>query len=344
VSGPAFAVEAEGVPLPVDLSAAIASVSVTLNANQPSAVSLEVHDPRLHWIDAVSGLLQEGRRINVSMGYGRALRPMIAADIVALDADLDDSGGLLIHVHGFDALHRASRGSEYEQSLDGESDSIIVQKIARNVLGLNAAVSLQGGRSRRRLKSNVTTLQYLEQLASEYGCVFWVDDGLLHFQRDPLGVRIPLRRRVNLAALSVRLSTAGQVGEVEARAWDTTQKQEIVAVARAAGSPAYAATLSIAGLEQTLQAGASSKRVLFAGIDATTQEEAQRFADNELQRLRRNLVTAEGSTIGNPEIRVGTSLVIVEFGRFSGEYVVESARHVLDQGGYKTSFQARQYL
>ena len=83
---------------------------------------------------------------------------------------------------------------------------------------------------------------------------------------------------------------------------------------------------------------------MFASIHASTHEEAQRFADAELRRLRRNLITGDGATVGNPSLRVGTILFVDDFGRFSGEYVVESARHEINQGGYRTSFQVRQAL
>jgi phage protein D len=173
-----------------------------------------------------------------------------------------------------------------------------------------------------------------------------VEDGTLFFRQEREGgIPIPLRRRFDLMAFSVRLTTAGQVAEVEARAWDTTQKKAIVATARADDSSGYVSKLSAAGAEQASRgASGKSRRVLFSGIRASTQEEAQRFADGELRRLRNNLVIADGTTLGNPAIRIGSTLLIGDMGRFSGEYIVQSVRHSLDESGFRTSFQARQPL
>jgi phage protein D len=72
--------------------------------------------------------------------------------------------------------------------------------------------------------------------------------------------------------------------------------------------------------------------------------EAQTLAHAELGKQQRNLLTAEGSTIGNPAIRVGTILTLENMGRFSGQYVVETARHDIGQAGYRTGFEMRQDL
>jgi phage protein D len=292
-------------------------------------------------------LFQEGQQIEIALGYGFDLRPVFAGSIVAVGADLDDGGGLMIHVQGFDALHAATRESDYEKFLDEESDSVIVQRIASNVLGLGkTSISLPGSRNGARFKENISAFQFLEQLAREYGCMFWVEDETFFFRPERVGgAPIVLRRRVDLVSFSVRLSTAGQVAEVEARGWDTVQKAAVSATARASDSFSFTGKLSAAGTQQAFRgASGNSKRVLFANIHAATHEEAQRFADAELRRLRRNLVTGDAATVGNPDIHVGSTVIIDDMGRFSGEYVVDSVRHQINSGGFRTSFEIRQAL
>jgi len=189
-------------------------------------------------------------------------------------------------------------------------------------------------------------MHFLSELAKEYGCYFWVENDTFFFRPEREGAQpIHLRRRVNLIAFSVRLSTAGQVEEVEARAWDTSQKTQISTTAKSSVLFPKMSNLSAVGKDRISRAySGSTKRVIFAQNDGTTMEETQRFAESELRRLWKNLVTGDGSTIGNPAIRVGSILSIDDLGRFSGEYVVESARHELNQSGYRTSFQVRQHL
>jgi phage protein D len=344
---PVFKLSSAGVPLPEELLKSCVGVSVNLNSNQPGSFSLQVNDPELRWIRAADGLLQEGQRIEIALGYDLDARRVFAGTIVAVGADLDDGGGLMIQVQGFDALHAGTRETDYQRFLDEESDTVIVQQLATNVLGLaRVSIALDGSRSGPRFRQNISAFQFLEQLAGEYGCTFWVEDDTLFFRPEREGgVPIPLRRRVDLTAFSVRLSTAGQVAEVEARTWDTTQKATVVATARASNAFKYTGSLSSAGAQQAFRGvSGNSKRVMFANIRAASHEDAQRFADAELRRLRRSLITGDAATVGNPAIRVGSMVVIGDMGRFSGEYVVDSVRHQLNEGGYRTSFQIRQAL
>jgi phage protein D len=347
ISRPQFRLASSNGPLPLELMRACSGVSIKLAANRPGSFSLAINDPKMRWIRASDGPLQEGQRIDIALGYGQDMRPVFSGSIVSVGADLDDGGGFMIHVQGFDALHEASRESDYERFLDQESDSVIIAKIAAGVLGLpNSSIVLKGGRSRPRFKQNVSALQFLEELAGEYGCMFWVENETLYFRPEREGgLPVELRRGIDLISLSVRLSTAGQVAEVEARSSSTSQKTQIVAVARASVSFPGIGKLSAAGVEQTTRgASGNARKVLHANIDATTQEEAQRYAEAELRRLRMNLVTGDGATIGNPEIRVGTVLSFSEadLGRFHGHYFVDSVRHDLNESGYRTSFQMRQ--
>lgn len=345
ISRPVFRLSSAGVPLPQELIASCVGVTVSLNNNRPGSFSLQVNDPQLRFITAADGLLQEGLPIEIALGYGFDVRPVFAGSIVAVGADLDDGGGMAIQVQGFDALHTATRDSDYQKFLDEESDAVIVQRIASSVLGLGlTSISLSGSRNGPRFKENITAFQFLEQLASEYGCMFWVENNTLFFRPERTGgAPILLRRRVDLTAFSVRLSTAGQVAEVEARAWDTAQKTAITATARASDSFNFTGKLSAAGRHQAFRgADGNSRRVLFASIHAATHEEAQRFADAELKRLQRNLVTGDGATVGNPDVRVGSTVIIADMGRFSGEYLVDSVRHQINSSGYRTSFEIRQ--
>ena len=346
ISRPRFHLTAGDVPLPLELLRACMSVSVTLAANRPAAFSIAVNDPQMIWIGMQDGLLQEGRSIDIAVGYGFELKSIFSGAVIAVGADLSEGGGFVVQVQGFDALHKAARESRYEQFAENESDSAIIRKIAQDVLGLrNVSVQLQGTRSRRRFRKNTTALELLDELATEYGCRFWVESDTLFFRPERVGSdTIALRRRLDLISLSVRLSTAGQVEEVEARTWDSANKKQITATARASELFPATDTLSSAGIDQTRRgASGNSKRVLHAEIDATTQEEAQRYAEAELRRLRRNLLTADAEVIGNPAIRVGTVVALspADVGRFHGEYIVDSARHDVDRNGYRTFLQMR---
>jgi phage protein D len=54
------------------------------------------------------------------------------------------------------------------------------------------------------------------------------------------------------------------------------------------------------------------------------------------------MVTAEGRTIGFPELRAGRVIEVTGIGpRYSGRWVLTKTTHKLDSTGYKTEFACR---
>ncbi len=338
---PQFALTIEGAPAGAALLRAVLSVSVTQVADQPASFALQVNDPELKLVDAGSGAFAEGRRIGVALGYVGRLQPLIDGEVAAVAVELSPGGGLTLTIDGFDALHAGSRGSAYREFRDGQTDADIVRQIAAD-MGLAAQVDATGARSDRRVQSHVSNLAYLQQLAAANDCRLWVERGTLYFKRVRSAPQVALARGRNLVSFAARLNTTGHVRTVEVRAWDAAQKQPISASASIGQSLAYTGALAATGLAQ-INAG-DTRQVLVADGQVRTLAEAQALADARLAEQRRNLLSAEGSAIGDPDIRVGSTLLVADLGRFSGRWVVEQARHTLDAGGYRTSFEMRQAL
>ena len=77
---------------------------------------------------------------------------------------------------------------------------------------------------------------------------------------------------------------------------------------------------------------------------ARSQDEAVKRANEVLSSLRRKVIEASGSTIGLPDLRAGSYVVIGGLGegsRFNGRYFVTKTTHTIGSGGYTTSFDAR---
>ncbi len=341
---PEFSVRIEGVPLAAPVLKAITSVSVDLVTNQPCAFVLQVNDPKFALVDAVQGIFAEGKRVEILMGYARATRSMITGEITSIGADLDEGGGLTLNVEGFDRLHAGTRGTEYREFRDEQTDSDIVREIATD-MQLTASVDPSGQRQGRQIQNNVSNLEFIDQLAQANGFFYWVEGETLSFKRTRLGARIDVVRGKNLMSFSTRLSTSGQTSAVEVRGWDAAQKKAFSARVLADESQAYIAKLSATGRMQVKGIGTRhSERVIYADGKVRTIAEAQALGDAELAKQRRALLTAQGTASGNSDIRAGSMLVLGNMGRFSGEYVVETARHDIDQSGYRTSFTVRQHL
>lgn len=337
---PAYALTIEGAPLPAPLLRAILSVGVTQVANKPASFSLQINDPTLTLVDAVDGLFAEGRKVGIAMGYVGKLQPVIAGEITSISVELGESGGLTLGVEGFDGLHAGSRGTRYREFREGLTDSAIVQQIAGD-LQLGATVDPTGPRSDRRVQSNVSDLDYLQELTAANDYQLWVENGILFFKRVRSAPQVTVARGRDLISFSARLNTAGHVSAVEVRGWDAGQKQAFSARASISQAQDYVSRLSLTGQAQ-IAGAANSARVIYADGAVRTIDEAQRLADASLAEQRRNQLSAEGSAVGNPDIRVGSTLLLANLGRFSSRYIVERAQHTIDQGGYRTSFEMRQ--
>ena len=74
----------------------------------------------------------------------------------------------------------------------------------------------------------------------------------------------------------------------------------------------------------------------------TTAAEAQALADAAFDQRARGFVRVEGTTDGNPALRVGTHLNLTGLGtRFDNTYYVYRACHRFDRvNGYETDFEA----
>lgn len=338
---PDFALWIEGVPVQAQLLRSIMSISISEEANQPASFSWRVYDPGFGLVDAVSGLFAEGRRVKISLGYVADLRAMISGEITAVAAELEPGGGLTLQVEGFDHLHAAARGSAYRQFTESQSDDAIVSAIAAD-LQLSASVKGTAQRTGERVQQHVSNLAFLQSIAADNDYQLWADDRTLCFKPTRPGPRIVLARGRDLISFTARLSTAGQVRAVEVRGWDAGQEQGFSYRAQASSSPDYAAKLASTGLSQVN--ASPSERIVHAEGQVRSVEEARTLAEAMLAQQQRSLFVADGSTVGNPDLRVGSTVSLQNMWRFSADYVVDSTRHDLGASGYRTTFRMRQHL
>ena len=248
---PDFTVFVEGVPVPPAVRQAIMTLSVSQQANQPASFHLQLNDPNFELIDAAQGLLAEGMRLEVAMGYAGNILPMIEGEITSLGVELEQGGGLTLSIEGFDALHAASRNSGYRQFSEERSDSAIVREIAADFVPL-AVVQEVGSRSNGRVQQGISDLAYLQKLANWHHFQLWVDGRTLFFMEERPAAPAVFARGANLIAFSAHFTTAGQVAEIEVRAWDSANKEAIVASAKATDSVDYQQALSPTGLVQII--------------------------------------------------------------------------------------------
>jgi uncharacterized protein len=77
-------------------------------------------------------------------------------------------------------------------------------------------------------------------------------------------------------------------------------------------------------------------------IEALGPASAPKTILGELLPRLNNRLTGSGTTVGNPAIKAGRVIGFEGLGgEFGGLYRVTSATHTIDEGGYRTAFDAR---
>src|SRR5262245_10866563 len=334
---PTFEMKAGGRPLEEEIAKSILEVSVTEHLNPPSQFHFSLNDPALEFIDRKDGRFTEGNRVEISIGYVGAARKMLVGEITALSADFPSDGPATLLVEGFDSFHAMTRGTIYRMFEEGALDSDIATQIARE-MGLKASVVPTLSHKGPRVQDQVTNLSFLEMLAEENGYFLWVDGDTLYFTNErPAPDTITLEWGKTLMSFSPRLSTAGQVNVVEVRGWDPIQKQSISARVERSGEAQ--AELSETGQKQLARGAGGRSELVLEDVQVSSAQQAEARANRILLSQQEASVEGSGTSVGQPDMRVGTILELRGVGRFSGRYIVEQVTHTVGSGGYTTSFQ-----
>jgi len=343
---PTFEMKVNGAPLAAQIAKQVMEISVTQSFDPPKSFQFRVNDPtarlndptaKLSLIDPTSGTFTEGTRIEVSMGFVGNTKKLITGEIATISADFPDSGPVTIELQGFDLAHGLTRGTICRTwggpgPQDGMADSDIVAQVAADA-SLSSDVDKTDKRDQALIQNNVSNLAFLTDLAHEHSFFLWVDDTTLYFKKEmPPPSELTLERGKTLLSFSGHFSTAGQVGNVEVRGWGA-QKQSLSAIVQRSDM----SSLSSVGQLQLAQATA-----LFTDAPVTNLDEALSYAQAVMSGQQKILFTGSGTSVGNPDLQVGTNLTLAGIGRFNGTYTVQQVTHTLGAGGYQTSFQVQQ--
>lgn len=352
---PAFVVGINGSPLPNNAMADIIAVTVLEDVEAASTVSLTIVawdtvQMKPKWID--DPLFQEGNPITVDFGYADRTLPVFSGEITGLEPDFPEGGVPTLVVRGYDRRHRLMRACK-TLSYTECKESDIASRIAAGA-GLRPEVKDSEVTLAYVLQHNQTDLEFLQARARRIGFEVWVQDKSLFFRPRDFSARpsLTLRREVDLLSFSARLSTLGQVTELEVRGWDPTDKRELVGRARIGDEPrampggsavgSAPAPAPDSGPQHTRRA---FEQVASARVEAPvqSQQEADAMARRGFAEMALRFIRAEGVSIGQPQLRAGAVVQIDGLGeRFSGHYYLTSTEHAFGRrGGYRTRFCAR---
>lgn len=340
-----FQVTVNGSPLPLAVNLHVISIEIDDSVELPSMFAIELagsddNDQVLAWIDD-QNLFAIGQAVEVKLGYVDDLASLIKGEITALE--LEFTADRLPHatVRGYDRRHRLQRGRKVRTFVQ-QKDSDIATQIAGEA-GLTAQTDDSSVVHDYILQANQSDLEFLQERARLIEYEVTVDDKTMSFLAvaNAASEIMTLTLNDELLEFYPRLSSAGQVSEVEIRGWSVKDKQAIIGQAKAG------VEVSTMGGQQSGAALANSAFGAALGLlsrhPVATQAEADQLAKARFNRSVLELIEADGACWGRTDLRAGKVIKIDGLGqRFSGQYYVLAARHgYTSQHGYLTRFTVR---
>jgi phage protein D len=143
----------------------------------------------------------------------------------------------------------------------------------------------------------------------------------------------------SLTGLKAKVATASQLKKVTVLGWDRKAKKPIKAEATfdtlAKGGKTVDAHLRVLAEE-------SGREEIVTEPPVYTLQEARELGSRLLRERAEEMVTVSGTTVGLPDLRAGRKVLLsnVDF-RLDGWFLVTSTTHVINDSGYRTTFQAK---
>ncbi|MCB9076084.1 MAG: VgrG-related protein [Anaerolineaceae bacterium] len=322
----------------------IIEIVVDNNLLMPDMFTIHLHDKALRWIDAdllaIGEAVEIGAKAVENQGEDAPQEGLlIKGEITALEPDFTNEGEPTLVVRGYDRLHRFHRG-KFTRTFLNMTDSEIVGKIAQQV-GLQAATDPTSPPFDYVLQNNQTNLEFLLERAQRTGYQLYVDDKTLHFHRadKSQGAGPELEWGRNMPIFRPRLTAVHQADQVVVRGWDPKAKAEIVGRATN-GKLKPKVGVPEAGGDLAKSAFQASAQAVVVTYPVTSQDEAQRMAEALCDAISGDFITAEGTCLGNAQLKPGKVVNITGVGdNFSGSYFVTSTIHIFNaEVGYETNF------
>lgn len=315
----------------------IIEVSVDQNAHLPGEFSIRLHDPGMQLLDSGPFDLTKEIEIKAAKDDGEKVS-LIKGEITALEPEFEEGMICELTVRGYDKSHRLLRET-ISKSYVNKKDSDLASDIAQQA-NLSAEVETTQAVYDHIYQHNQSNLEFLMQRAWRIGFECFVADGKLFFRKPPTsdsGLTITWGNE--LLSFRPRITLAEQVDEVIVKGWDV-EKQEAIIGRASRGNlyPKVDEPKDGASWAQRFGRG----RLVIVDQPVISQAEADVLAAARLDEISGAFVEAEGVAFRRPDLRAGQMVKIEGLGRrFSGSYLVTSARHEFTPEGLKTYFAVR---
>jgi phage protein D len=353
---PYFQVKIAGRPAGQEVMRDVLQVSYKDNLTEIDSFDLTVNNWDAETRDfkySDGDIFDPGKELELWLGYygGDSLRLMVRGQITALHPAFPAGGASTLAVSGLNVLHKL-RTKQESHAYELKTDSQIAQEIASRL-----GVTLKTNPSPDEkpydyvLQDNQYDIIFLMERARRVGYDIYVEEqGQNGQSQKPVlvfGRSLDVRRTTyqltygrSMIDFKPDLTTSNQVAEVTVRGWDRVKKQKIEYTAKR--SEISIKGVGAAGNQAAIEQSFNQRREVIATKPVESQDEARTLAVRTLEENAKDMVKASGSTVGLPDLRAGSVVMIDGAGkRFSGRYFITATTHAIGDSGYTTQFECR---
>ncbi len=283
-------------------------------------------------------VLKLGAQVEVFAGDQTSPTSLFKGRISALEGRYGSPNAPELVVLAEDALQaaRMKRRSKVHENL---TLADLVSNLAQSV-GLTPRTDGLSANAGTHVQLNESDLAFVRRILARYDADLQVVGDELHaaprtqIQRN----QIELTLDEHLRAVRVIADLAHQVTKIEYSGWDFAQGQ-VAASSRDANPPGPGTGRAGSDL---LKDAFGDRAEQLAHVSVRDSSEAQAVVDAEWEQRSRRFVTLHATTVGTPDLRVGSHVKVNRLGtRFDNTYAVVAATHRYDQTrGYETDFTA----
>lgn len=335
---PRAEVRIAGLTMAAELHDLVLSVSYDSNVDMADMFTIVLQNPEHRLTD--SPLFDVGKSVEIRMGYGEQLEPMMLGEITALQPSFPQSGAPTLTISGYDRSYRMRHNQPDRAAFQYMSDSMIAAQIALEN-GLIPVVD-PSPFVREKVHQTTSDMAFLRDLARQNFFETYVRWDKLYFRLPrPQTEAVVLEWGTSLGSFSPRMSTAAMAGLQVIRGYNEQLAQAVVGFA-------VAADLSLDNVVEKLGSSAldlltTLGRRVVRRQSVKSPLDAAALAKAALQEILDGLYEGSGSCVGLPELRADRAVIVRGVGkRFSGTYKLQRVTHTVDGGGYRTTFEASQ--
>lgn len=342
--GVAPVVTLDGKELPAWAPTLLERTVVEDHVHLPDTVALTFRDPGRDVLPRLG--VKPGTRVVVSAAPAgdTARQPLITAEVTGLERVSGPSGNH-VTVLAYDLSHRLCRGRR-TRSWNDVTDASIAQELATSA-GLKVEAEATPLVHRHVSQVAISDWEFLKGRAQETGFEVAVVGETLHWRRPADHAEAPAKGELgstdrkqlvfgeDLLRFAPRVTSAGQVTEVEARGWDPVGKRSLSARATAHTTSA-AVGLTLDELVGQLP-GEPVLPVVHRALSQQAEVDAAAAAAAEVVASAHAEATGEAK--GDPELCAGAAVSVSLVGwPHDGTWTLTTTRHVFDATGYRTTF------